>query len=431
MVREEARLAHERRSAEGSPRLLPVRVAYTGPLGYALGAWVNPYQWTNWETETDTGRVLQQILDVIEERVEAPEPGAPSSAGPAPSDDFRRPEPAADLSRLTQPGGKLRPDDPFWIERSADREIRDIAHRLEEALVIKAPRQMGKSSLLERYLAECRGAGKKTALIDLSGFEKKDLTRYPRFLTLLAAQLLDRLKLAGAPRIAGQIEMTGFVRNKLLGEIRDNLVLAFDEVDRIFSQPYRSDFFGMLRSWNELRADLSQPDWARLELALVISTEPYLLISEGDRSPFNIRVPIPLPCFNAAECRELNRRYGHILSDEEAERLRQELLDGHPYLTRLAYYQLTRPGAPSLGDLIRDADQLDSPFGDHLRALLTKLRESTKQNLLAALRQVIHHGTVPKDDVMVRLLGAGLIRREADRLIPANGLYGRFFGKPR
>ena len=33
MVCEEARLAHARRKAEGMPRLLPVRVAYTGPLG--------------------------------------------------------------------------------------------------------------------------------------------------------------------------------------------------------------------------------------------------------------------------------------------------------------------------------------------------------------------------------------------------------------
>src|SRR5262249_2494546 len=162
----------------------------------------------------------------------------------------------------------------------------------------------------------------------------------------------------------GQIEMTDFVRDKLLGEIRDNVVLALDEVDRVFRQPYQSDFFGMLRSWHELRGDPTQPEWARLELALVISTEPYLLIPETGRSPFNIRVPIPLRLFNETECRELNRRYGHVLSDEQAERLRQELLNGHPFLTRLAYYHLTRPGALTLDELTRDADRLDGPFGD-------------------------------------------------------------------
>ena len=161
MVHEEVRLAHARRKAEGVPRLLPVRVAYTGPLGYVLRAWVNPDQWTTWQTPGDTDRVLRQILDVVAGRAEAPTPGAAAPAGPAPSDDFYRPEPTADLSDLTAPGGTLPPDDPFYIERTTDRAIRGAAHRLKETVVIKAPRQMGKSSLLGRYLAECRARGRR------------------------------------------------------------------------------------------------------------------------------------------------------------------------------------------------------------------------------------------------------------------------------
>ena len=67
-----------------------------------------------------------------------------------------------------------------------------------------------------------------------------------------------------------------------------------------------------------------------------------------ESSPFNVRVPIVLDTFNDTQCQELNQRYGHILSDDQAERLRMELLNGHPSLTRLAYYRLTRPGGPSL-----------------------------------------------------------------------------------
>ena len=54
MVREEARIAHSRHKAEGVPRFLAVRIAYSGPLGYALGAWVNPYRWATWEAPGDT-----------------------------------------------------------------------------------------------------------------------------------------------------------------------------------------------------------------------------------------------------------------------------------------------------------------------------------------------------------------------------------------
>jgi hypothetical protein len=63
-----------------------------------------------------------------------------------------------------------------------------------------------------------------------------------------------------------------------------------------------------------------------------------------------------------------------------------------------------------------------------LRALLAKLRQSPRSNVLAALRQVIRHGTVPDEDALDRLRAAGLARQEGDKVVPANGLYARFFG---
>src|SRR5262249_37759528 len=156
------------------------------------------------------------------------------------------------------------------------------------------------------------------------------LAVYPTFLTSLAGELLDRFGLDGPSAISGQPAMTRFMRDRLLKDVPDNLVVALDEVDRVLGQPYQSGFFSMLRYWNEGRTDEGQPAWARLELALVISTEPYLLIGDAQRSPFNVRIPVLLTPFDADECRELNRRYGQVLSDDQAERLRSELLDGHP-----------------------------------------------------------------------------------------------------
>ena len=272
-------------------------------------------------------------------------------------------------------------------------------------------------------------AGKKTALIDLSLFASPDLADYPTFLSALAKMLSRRLRLIGqSPAIASQSDMSDFVQDRVLGDVPDNLVLAFDEADRVLGQPYRSDFFTMLRYWCNQRADTQHPEWARLELALVISTEPYLLISDADRSPFNVGVVIELRPFNIDECLELNRRYNYVLSDEQAERLRRELLNGHPFLTRLAYYHLTRPDAPDFAPLMDNADRPDGPFGDHLRALLTKLRRYSQQDLLTALRQVIRNKTIPNDDAFDRLHGAGLVRREGNRVVPANELYARFFG---
>lgn len=425
MVLEEVRLAREQRMARGKPGMIPVRVKYAGPLGYALGAWLNPYQWTTWQAQVDTPRILQEILDVVEGGVLV----APPPIVPGAQEDSRRPAPSVDLSGVAAPGGSIRPDDPFYIESEADAEVLDTARRLEETVVIKAPRQMGKSSLLKRYLSACRRAGKMIVLIDLSLFSDQDLADYPTFLSLLASELLDRLDLdaPARPNVRGQPDMTRFVERKILQAVPDNVVLAFDEVDRVLGKPYQSGFFSMLRHWHERRTDGAGTAFARLELALVISTEPYLLIADALRSPFNVRAPIELHPFNVEECRELNRRHHDLLGDEQVQRL-TELLNGHRYLTRLAYYRLTRPKPIDFATLLRDAASDDGPFGDHLRTLLARIKQHPGQDLLSALRQVIAHGTAPNDDAYYRLKGAGLVRRENDRIVPANGLYARFFG---
>ena len=67
-------------------------------------------------------------------------------------------------------------------------------------MVIKAPRQMGKSSLLRRYLAECRRVGKKTALVELSLFDDPLLADYPAFLTSLAREMLRGSGSTAGPR---------------------------------------------------------------------------------------------------------------------------------------------------------------------------------------------------------------------------------------
>ena len=104
--------------------------------------------------------------------------------------------------------------------------------------------------------------GKKTALIDLSLFANQDLADYPTFLTTLAKMLHKRFGLGSqSPGIAGQSDMNDFVQDRVLGAIPDNLVLAFDEADRILGRTYQSDFFTMLRYWCNQRADTQQPEW--------------------------------------------------------------------------------------------------------------------------------------------------------------------------
>jgi hypothetical protein len=225
--------------------------------------------------------------------------------------------------------------------------------------------------------------------------------------------------------IDSQFAMVQFLEETLLPAVGGPLVIAVDEVDRLLGQDYQADFFTMLRLWHNNRSPLT-PEYEDLDLALVISTEPYLLIDEGDRSPFNVGLLVEMGSFDPDQCRELNARYNDILTSQEVVAL-YDLLHGHPYLTRLSYYRLTAPDKISFAELIEHAADERGPFGDHLRSLLVKLDE--KPDLLAAMKQVIYAREVSDRDLYYRLYGAGLVRREDDRVSPANALYARYFRK--
>ena len=113
-----------------------------------------------------------------------------------------------------------------------------------------------------------------------------------------------------------------------------------------------------------------------------------------------------------------------ILGQAELERL-FELLNGHPYLTRLAFYRLVAGSDMSFDRLMERAAEVDGPFGEHLRRMLLLLQDHP--GLTAAIRQVVLNGTVPNEDISNRLLGAGLVYRRDGRIVPANLLYARFF----
>ena len=79
--------------------------------------------------------------------------------------------------------------------------------------------------------------------------------------------------------------MTSLIESRVFPELDQPLLLAFDEADRLLGRPWQTDFFGMLRVWHNGRW---QPGWSGVDIALVIATEPYLLVAEEHQSPFNV-----------------------------------------------------------------------------------------------------------------------------------------------
>ena len=426
MVQSEIRKAARRRQAEGAPTILPVRLRYFGALAYELDGYLGRIQYSRWESPSDTTRVLREVSAAISggslpqsEHVDGPH---------QPPEGPRRPLPKVDPRTLAVPEGTLPNDDPLYVEREADRVAIALMNSPgASTLVIKAPRQMGKSSLLIRYLTAAMAAKKAIGFIDLSALTQEDLATYPVFLGRLALVLHRALGLdrSSVPQIATQHDFTWFVEDVVRSVIKGPLVLAFDEVDRLLGRPFQADFFTMLRLWHNNRSNPLQGAWRSVDLALVVSTEPYLLIPEADRSPFNVGRTVQLEGFSEDQCAALNDAYGAPLTDAQVGEL-WRLLHGHPYLTRVAFYRLTSPDAVTFEQLIRAASDERGPFGDHLRAMLSGLHR--RQDLVDGLRVVIGRGSSPGDDLYYRLFGAGLVRKDDGRVVAANQLYRSFFG---
>jgi hypothetical protein len=430
MVQAEVRLAHQQRRHDGRPVILPVRVNYSGPLDYELDAYLGRIQYSLWTSEKDTHDVIHELQNRIATADSVPLVSTPNLEEldvNAPSQRWNghgRPHPSGDPRVLLPPGGTIKLQDDFYIQRQFDEQIDKTARFKGQTLVIKAARQMGKSSLLIRYLAACKHSEKKFAFIDFQSFSESDLAEFPALARRLAHTLIRAFRLPPDPDLtfASQLDFTYYIEDRILTAVGAPIVIAMDEVDRLLGRPYQSDFFSMLRHWHNERARPASP-WEDVDLAMVIATEPYLLISQADRSPFNVTPAIELGPFERAHLGRINESYGEPLTGPELDQL-FELLSGQPYLTRLAFYRLASTDS-NFDSLMARAFDGDGPFGEHLRSRLFLLQQ--QHVMLSAMKRVIAKKTELDFEVYYRLRAVGLVERHGRDTVPANLLYAGFF----
>jgi transcriptional regulator with XRE-family HTH domain len=328
---------------------------------------------------------------------------------------------------LEPPEGTMDPQSAFYVVRPADALAQATITQPGVTITIKGPRQMGKSSLLYHTMQTASGAGKQVVLLDFQLFDQAALVSAEVFLRQFCAWISyelgveDRVDATWRLPLSNIQRCTSYLKKEVLPQVEHALVLAMDEVDRVFDTPFRSDFFGMLRSWHNTRQAASV--WKRLDLVLVTSTEPYQFVENLNQSPFNVGCIIDLEDFTPAQVHDLNVRHGTPLTPGEEERL-MSLVGGQPYLVRRALY-LVAAGQRTAPGLFTAATSEQGPFGDHLRHHLFRLQEQPE--LVAGLRQVLQAHTCPDERVFFRLRGAGLVRREGTAVVPRYPLYAAYF----
>lgn len=430
MVIAEIETAHHTGKAKGKPAILPVRLAYNEPLVYPISAYLNPLQWALWDKESDTPRLISELERAVTGGILQNK--TTDSKVITPSKD-EIPTAFANISArdLGSPEGTMPHQSPFYIERETDYEAMDALCAMNGVTItIKGPRQMGKSSLLNRLMNDGCERDMKTAFIDFQMIEKNTIENadifYRQFCSLLSFEfeVEDRTEEFWKNPLGQVQKTTNYVTKYLLKELQGaQLLLAMDEVERMFTSPFRSDFFSMLRSWHNNRA--RGGDWTRFNMALVTSTEPYQLIADLNQSPFNVGTVVELKDFTQEQVTDLNQRHGNSLSSEQVTKI-SELLGGHPYLTRKALY-LTASERATFDDIVTKACEDDGPFGDHLRNHL--FRMSDHQDLKSGLNQIIKYHRCADEHIFFRLRGAGLVRRVGNDVLPRNALYAEYFGK--
>ena len=81
-----------------------------------------------------------------------------------------------------------------------------------------------------------------------------------------------------------------FLEEVVLGEIKGNVVLFFDEIDSVLRLPFADDFFTTLRSFYNARS--TKPELKGLSFALLGVATASEFIKDRNRTPFNIGTSI-------------------------------------------------------------------------------------------------------------------------------------------
>ena len=340
---------------------------------------------------------------------------------------------AEDAKQMDLPGypsGSIPLGSPFYVERSPfERQVYDEIRKPGALVRIKAPREMGKTSLMLRTLDYASRQGYHTVSLNLEQIDEAILENLNRFLRWLSASVTRKLQLE--PRlddywdedIGSKISCTLYFHGYLLEQIKTPLVLALDEVNYIFEHPQvAKEVLPLFRSWYEeaKRHRL----WQKLRLIVVHSTEIYVPL-QLKQSPFNVGLPIELSGFSLDQVQQLAQRYQLDWSGEEASQL-MAMVGGHPALIHMALYHLSREDT-TLEEHLETAPTSLGVYSQHLRRHWIVLQEEPE--LAQALDTVISSmKPVSLDPILTyKLSSMGLIKQLGDGAVVSCELYRQYF----
>ena len=418
------------------PLILPIRVGFSlsTALNHDLRGYLYRIQQREWRSPEDTIIILKEVLTLlvvppsnialeVEEKTEISLTEAISSVGSANSPPMPSAEPEI-------PGGQIDVASTFYIERPPIEERCYQTILQPSGLIrIKAPRQMGKTSLMARILHHAALEGYRTVTLSFQLVDKEVFSNLKKFLKWFCAYVGRELRLPNQlddywdDIFGSKVNCKDYFEKYLLAQIDHPLVLGLDEIDRVFQYPdIAEDFLGLLRAWHE--ESKRRAIWKKLRLLVVHSTEVYIPMNIN-QSPFNVGLPIDLPEFNPQQVKDLASRHNLNWSEQEVGKL-MSVIGGHPYLVRVALYHISKQDL-SLEDLPENVMTKTGIYSDHLRRHLWNLEEYPE--LVTAMRNIVSENYSRNLTGMLgfKLDSLGLVKWQGNKYYPKCELYRQYF----
>ena len=318
----------------------------------------------------------------------------------------------------------------FYVQRSPyESQCCQIIRQSGALIRIKAPHQMGKTSLMMRIIESVKDY--PAVIINFQQTEETTLSNIDKLLRWLCANVAHQLKLPPMLNdfwdedIGSKMSCTLYTEEYVLNAITTPIILVLEESSELFRYvDVSKDFFGMLRTWHEYTKH--QDVWKNLRLILIQSTETYVPLTVN-QSPFNVGFEISLTPFNQTQIKDLSERSGVTLTQQNRDQL-MSLLSGHPYLVRLALYHLST-GTVDWQQLMTTASSDEGIFSYHLQRHLWNLQQHPE--LCIALRQVLNE-TEPvrvAQSQSFKLHSMGLVNLVQNQVQISCGLYQQYFSE--
>lgn len=194
----------------------------------------------------------------------------------------------------------------LYVERDADRQIRQVIQNMTRPGYILVARQMGKTNLLMHTKDVLEDKHHIFTYIDFtSTFCETESECYDEIIDITLETHKDVFKqeaeiIEQRRNVRGATTQREFTRDlRLLLNAVNKLVIILDEIDALVRMPYSDNVFALIRSHYFQRKNY--PDMSKLSYLLSGVMEPKDIIKNPDISPFNIGQEIYVKDFTRQE----------------------------------------------------------------------------------------------------------------------------------